>query len=889
MATQAIEADTRELVEELRRSVTGEVRFDKMTRMLYSTDASIYQIEPVGVVLPKSADDVIAVLETAHRHGLPVLPRGGGTSLAGQTVANAIVMDFSRHMRDVLEVNEEEGWVRTQPGIILDELNHKINSSGMFFTPDPSTSSRGNVGGALGNNSCGAHSIMWGKTVDNVESLDVVLSNGDRAHFGALDGAQLEARMRGENLESDIYRKVFGIGEAHRNEILARYPKIQRRVSGYNLDEFVGGSDFNMARFVVGSEGTLVTITEAKLKLVRKPKLRALSVIHFHDLIESMEATVCDAGDGAGCGGAHRQHDNQAGAEQSGVLADYGLHRGRAGGAAGGGDDSGERTRADGEAGAAEAARVKREGLGYAMPRLIKPSDQAKVWDVRKAGLGLMMNVPGDAKPLPFVEDTAVSPEKLPQFVKRFDEIVQAHDTEAGYYGHASVGCLHIRPLINLKDSADVDKMVSISDEISDLVLEYGGSLSGEHGDGLVRSPYNEKMFGSQIYDAFRDVKRAFDPNGIMNPGKIVDSPPMTNSLRISPQYQPMEIETAFAYKEEGSFAHAIEMCNGQGACRKVLGGTMCPSYMATRDEEHSTRGRANALRGAMSGALPHEALTSERMMGVMDLCLECKGCKAECPSNVDMAKLKYEFLDKYKKKNGYSLRDRMMGNVAFFNKLASPLAPLTNLPLKSAIGKEILERYAGIDKRRELPMLASQTFRQWFRASGGSPASDAMHGTVVLFPDTFTNYNHPELGIAAVKVLRHLGYRVVLPDVGCCGRPMLSKGFMDKAKASARGECGQRLSAYRAGREDGGAGAELHPELQRRVRGPAGRRCEGEGYRGQHNADRGVPAVCAGEERGAAGVHESAGYGAVPRALPSEGASRHAGCDAGAEHDTGM
>ena len=332
-----------------------------------------------------------------------------------------------------------------------------------------------------------------------------------------------------------------------------------------------------------------------------------------------------------------------------------------------------------------------------------------------------------------------------------------------------------------------MDKMVSISDEISDLVLEYGGSLSGEHGDGLVRSPYNEKMFGSEIYDAFRDVKRSFDPQGIMNPGKIVDSPPMTDSLRISPKYKPIELETGFAYNEEGSFAHAIEMCNGQGACRKVLGGTMCPSYMVTRDEEHSTRGRANALRGAMSGALPAESLTSERMMGVMDLCLECKGCKAECPSNVDMAKLKYEFIDKYKKKNGHTLRDRLMGDVAFFNKLASPLAPLTNLPLKSAIGREMLERYVGIDKRRELPMLASQTFRQWFRASGGSPASDAMRGTVALFPDTFTNYNHPELGIAAVKVLRHLGFRVALPDVGCCGRPMLSKGFMDKAKARAR------------------------------------------------------------------------------------------------------
>ena len=786
MATRAIEADTRELVEELQRNVTGEVRFDEMTRMLYSTDASIYQIEPVGVVLPWNTDDVIAVLETANRHNVPVLPRGAGTSLAGQTVANAIVMDFSRHMRDVLELNTEEGWVRAQPGIILDELNHKIASSGMFFTPDPSTSSRGNVGGALGNNSCGAHSIMWGKTVDNVESMDVVLANGDTAHFGPLDGAQLEARMRGENLEGEIYRNLFTLGEAHRNEVLARYPKILRRVSGYNLDEFVGGSDFNMARFVVGSEGTLVTITEAKLKLVQRPTLTALSVIHFDDLIQSMEATVATldmepaAVELIGTMIIKQAQSNLAysritdfieGEPEALLVVEF---------------------IADTESELIAKleqleARMRREGLGYAMPRLIKPSDQAKVWDVRKAGLGLMMNVPGDAKPLPFVEDTAVSPEKLPEFVKRFDEIVQAHDTEAGYYGHASVGCLHIRPLINLKEDTEVNKMVSISDEISDLVLEFGGSLSGEHGDGLVRSPYTEKMFGSEIYEAFRDVKRTFDPKGIMNPGKIVDAPPMTNSLRIGPQYQPLQIDTGFAYKEEGSFAHAIEMCNGQGQCRKVLGGTMCPSYMVTRDEEHSTRGRANALRGAMSGALPHEALTSKRLMQVMDLCLECKGCKAECPSNVDMAKLKYEFLDKYKKEHGFSLRDRMMGNVAFFNKLAAPFAPLTNLPMKSAIGKELLERYAGIDKRRDLPTLASQTFRQWFRASGGSPASDAVHGTVVLFPDTFTNYNHPDLGIAAVKVLRHLGFRVALPEVGCCGRPMLSKGFMDKAKASAR------------------------------------------------------------------------------------------------------
>ena len=785
MATTAAESDTRELVEELSRHVSGEVRFDKMTRMLYSTDASMYQIEPVGVVLPKNAEDVIAVVETANRHGVPVLPRGGGTSLAGQTVGKAIIIDFSKYMHDIIEVNEDEGWVRTQPGIILDELNHKIRSSNMLFAPDPSTSNRGNVGGAVGNNSCGAHSIIWGKTVDNVHELDVVLANGTTAHFGALNGEQLEAKIRADGLEGDIYRTLFALGDANRNEILARYPKIQRRVSGYNLDEFVRGSDFNMARFVVGSEGTLITITEAKLRLVSKPNFTALLVLHFDDLIESMEATVTTlemepaAVELIGSMILRQAQSNLAYARMTDFIV--------------GEPEALLVVELTGDTESELISklevlerRMQRDGMGYAMPRLMSASDQAKVWNVRKAGLGLMMNVPGDAKPLAFVEDTAVAPEKLPQFVMRFDEIVKAHGTEAGYYGHASVGCLHIRPLIDIKKPDGVDRMVAIAEEISDLVLEYGGSLSGEHGDGLVRSPFNEKMFGGQLYQAFRDVKKAFDPDGIMNPGKITDAAPMTENLRLGPGYSTMPISTGFHFSEEGSFAHAIEMCNGQGACRKVLGGTMCPSYMVTRDEEHSTRGRANALRGAMSGALPTDAMTSKRLYGVMDLCLECKGCKAECPSNVDMAKLKYEFLDKYYKANGFPLRNRLFGNIAAVSKLGSFFAPLTNWSMKTGLFKDLLEKYAGVDKRRDLPTMASQSFVQWFKARGGSAESAAKYGQVVLFPDTFTNYNHPELGKASVKVLEGLGYQVVLPKVTCCGRPMLSKGMMDKAKSAA-------------------------------------------------------------------------------------------------------
>ena len=785
MTTHASVSDTQALVEELRSKVAGEVRFDEMTRALYSTDASIYEIQPIGVVIPRSDEDVIAVVEAANRYGVPLLPRGGGTSLAGQTVCAALVVDFSKYMRNVVEVNAAEGWVRTQPGIILDELNRHLAPHGMLFAPDPSTSNRGNVGGALGNNSCGAHSIMWGKTSDNVLEMDVVLSNGDVARFGRLNGEQLEAKMKLEGLEGDIYRRLFAIGEEHRDEILSRYPKIQRRVSGYNLDEFVGGSDFDMARFVVGSEGTLATITEAKLALVPRPRAKALAVLHFTDMMEAMEATV-----------AALELDPAA-VELIGSMilqqARSNLEYSRMMDFVEGEPDSLLVVEMVGESPAEVESkldrleeRMRRGGLAYAVKRLTRPEEQERVWAVRKAGLGLMMSVPGDAKPLPFVEDTAVSPDVLPQFVKRFDEIVREHGTTAGYYGHASVGCLHIRPLINLKRQDGVDRMVSIADQISDLVLEFGGSMSGEHGDGLVRGVWSEKMFGSRLYEAFREVKRTFDPKGLMNPGKIVDSPPMTENLRIGPAYSTKEMSTGFAFADTGGFASAVEMCNGQGACRKVTGGTMCPSYMVTRDEEHSTRGRANALRAAISGTLPEKFMTDRRLYEVLDLCLECKACKAECPSNVDMARLKYEFLRGYHEANGQPPRNRIFGDIARVSRWGSFLAPVSNWVLGSDWFKEVLDRQAGVDRRRTLPFFSSQTFTQWLRARHESQPAASPRGQVVLFPDTFTNFNHPELGRAAVAVLEHLGYEVVVPRFRCCGRPMLSKGMIDRARRNA-------------------------------------------------------------------------------------------------------
>ena len=784
MLAKDIERDSRELVEELRRDVAGEVRADRMSRLLYSTDASIYQVEPIAVVIPKTADDVIAVITAAARHGVPVLPRGGGTSLAGQTVNHAIVIDFSKYMRNVLEVNAEERWVRTQPGIILDELNNQIRDTGLMFAPDPSTSNRGNVGGALGNNSCGSHSIVWGKTVDNTHGLSVVLSNGETARFDGSSGENLGAKRRKSGLEGDIYRSLDGIGQRSRDEVLKRFPKIQRRVSGYNLDELLDPDAIDMARFVVGSEGTLVTITEATLKLVPRPKYKALAVVHFHELIESMEATV-----------AALELDPTAVEHIGGMIirqAQSNLEYSRMTGFIEGSPDSLLVVEFTGESESEVeskidgcAAHMAKRGLGYSTKKLLTPSEQAMVWNVRKAGLGLMMNVPGDAKPLPFVEDTAVPPETLPQFVERFDEIVKEHGTEAGYYGHASVGCLHIRPLVDLKRQEGVAKMASIANAVSDLVLEFGGSMSGEHGDGRARSVWNEKMFGPQVYEAFRQVKKAFDPAGIMNPGNVVDSPPMTENLKIGPSYRPLEVKTGFRFADEGSFAHAIEMCNGQGACRKLT-GTMCPSYMVTRDEEHSTRGRANALRSAMSGALPVDSLTGERLREVLDLCLECKGCKAECPSNVDMAKLKYEFSYRYHKANGYPLRNRMLANVSQLGRLGSFFAPVSNWSMGMSAFKEFVESTAGIDRRRSLPPFASQTFSHWFRARGGSTVEGIPRGRVVLFSDTFTEYNHPDLGRSAVKVLEHMGYEVVVPKPVCCGRPMLSKGMLDAAKRNA-------------------------------------------------------------------------------------------------------
>ena len=763
--------------------VSGEVRFDAFSKVLYSTDASIYQMEPVGVVIPRNKDDVLAVVDVARRSGVPILPRGGGTSLAGQTVNHAIVMDFSKYMDGVLEVNPEEKWARVQPGVVLDDLNRRLATHGLKYAPDPSTSNRASVGGGIGNNSCGSHSVLYGKTSDHVIELMTILADGSEARFGSVNGPDLESKLSGNNLESSIYRGVLNIARENRDEVQANYPSIMRRVSGYNLDRFLDQGPVNISGMLVGSEGTLGVFTEAKINLVPTPKETALSIVHFRRLDEACEATT-----------AILEH-SPAAVELVGEML---LERTR--------NSPGfarTMTFVNGEPGAilvvefdgeskAEASSkadklksdLARRRLGYDCITVLDKSAQANVWAVRKAGLGLLMSVRGDAKPIPFVEDAAVDPERLGEFVRRFDGIVKSHGTDAGYYGHASVGCLHIRPLVSLKTQEGLDTMVSIGSEIGDLVKEFGGALSGEHGDGIVRGVWTEKMFGPAIYQAFRQVKEAFDPQGIMNPGKIIDCPPMTENLRYGPGYKTLSFPTQLDFSADEGFGGAVDMCNGMGACRKS-GGTMCPSYMATREEEHSTRGRANLLRAVLSGVLPSDAMTGKRLHDAMDLCLECKGCKGECPSAVDMAKLKYEFLYRYNKANGTPFRSKLFANISRLNRLGSRFAPLSNLGARLPGARWFLHRFFGIHKARPLPTFARTTFPDWFKKH--APSGTATRGEVVLFNDTFMDYNTPGVGIAAVEVLEKAGFKVILAKGGCCGRPMISKGLLEDAKANAR------------------------------------------------------------------------------------------------------
>ena len=791
----------------LRRAVRGDVRFDPASRLLYSTDASMYQVEPIGVVIPRDAEDVQAAVEIARREQVALLPRGGGTSLTGQTVNRALVLDFSRHMRRVLEVNAEERWARVEPGLVQDDLNHHARPLGLLFGPDTSTSNRATLGGMLGNNSGGSHSIAYGLTVEHVLELTCLLADGTRVVFGEVTPEAFAVKGRLPGPEGRIYREVARLRATYADEIRARYPTHWRRVAGYNLNELVNGAartpggppagpaPLNMARLLVGSEGTLVTVLEAKVRLVPRPARTALDVIHYRDMQEALESSqsILETGPYAveltdkvilDLARGNIEQAARMGFVQGDpaaiLIVEYA-----------GGSDAEVRAKVE-----ALEARRARERWGYASHVALDPGEQQSIWKLRKAGLGLLLGMKGDKKPIAFVEDTCVEPRHLPEFVPRFREIFAKHDTVGAYYGHCSVGCLHIRPVINLKTPRGLEQVRAIAREIFDLVFEFGGTMSSEHGDGRARSPYLERMYGPRLVQAFRELKGAFDPEGRMNPGNIVASPGITEHLRYGAGYTTWEPATLLDFSAQGGFAASIEMCNGVGACRKTLEGTMCPSYMATRDEEHSTRGRANALRAVLSGRLPPAEFTGRRLYEVMDLCLECKGCKAECPANVDMAKLKYEFLHHYHAANGLPLRNRLFGRIARVNRLGARMPALVNWLSGLAPSRWLLEKAAGIDRRRPLPALAAETFTAWFARH--APPAAAPRGEVVLFHDTFTTYNSPEIGRAAVGLLEAAGFRAVLVDRKCCGRPLISKGMLAEAREHAAWNV-RRLAPYAA------------------------------------------------------------------------------------------
>jgi FAD/FMN-containing dehydrogenase/Fe-S oxidoreductase len=780
---QSLGRDYLEIEAALKKRVAGDVHFDDYSRLLYSTDASIYQIEPIGVVVPRHKDDLHAAIEVAIKMGASILPRGGGTSLAGQAVGRSIVLDFSKYMQDVVEVNKEELWCRVQPGLVQDELNAYVRGMGLQFGPDTSTSNRATIGGMIGNNSAGAHSLTYGKTLDHVLELTVILADGSEVVLKDMSSDALARLVESHTLEGRACREVLHLAEQHRGEILARYPKIMRRVSGYNLDEYIKPQPFNLSRMIVGSEGTLATVVEAKMRLVPKPKWTAMDVIHFNDDIEALACaqvvlqTAPYAMESTDKMVLNLARGNIVQSQRLGFVQ--------------GNPSSLLMVEYAGETESEVKDQVykleevrKRERIGYAATLAFKPEEVKAIWGVRKAGLGLLLGIKGDKKPIAFVEDTAVEPAKLPEFIRRFRDVVARHGTVAGYYGHCSVGCMHIRPLINLKAESERAKMVSIANEIADLVLEFNGAMSGEHGDGLARSHFNRKLFGPTLYQDFRRIKSAFDPQNVMNPGKIVDAATMTDSLKISPEYKTWQPETTLDFNPQGGFARAVEMCSGMGECRKKLEGTMCPSYMATLDEEHSTRGRANALRSVLSGKVPKSDFTGKRLYEVMDLCLECKACKAECPSNVDMAKLKYEFLDHYHRANGLPLRNRFFGGIERLNRVGSSFAPISNWLSRLSLVRRLMETTLGMDRRRPLPLFARETFEEWFRARSSS--GDGSKGEIVLFHDTFNNFNTPGVAAAAVQFLEHCGYRIVLADKRCCGRPMISKGMLAEAKDNA-------------------------------------------------------------------------------------------------------
>ena len=807
------------LATRLRREIEGEVRFGPADRGRYSTDASIYQIEPIGVVVPRSAEDVGRAIAICREAGAPVLARGAGTSQCGQTVGEAVVVDTGKYLDGVLGFDEGARRVTVQPGVVLDRLNAWLAPKGLFFPVDVSPSNRATIGGMAGNNSCGARSIRYGNMVHNVHAVNAILADGSAVRFGEAPGNLAGLAADGRYL--DLIRRMRALGAREAEEIAHRFPPLLRRVGGYNIDALTPGAaadarrrssrksrpgegldaiapgagaspgGHNMAHLLVGSEGTLGFFTEIELDLQPLPAHRVLGVCHFPAFHDAMAAT------------RHIVALDPSAVELVDrtlmeLARDIAAFRPAVERFVRGNPDALLLVEFAGEDRDALLARLARLGelmadLGFpgAVVEAVEPAFQRAVWDVRKAGLNIMMSMKGDGKPISFVEDCAVRLEDLPEYTRRLDAIFARHGTRGTWYAHASVGTLHVRPIIDLKTAEGARTMRAIAEECFEMVHGYRGSHSGEHGDGIVRSEFHEAMFGPRLVAAFEEVKDAFDPDGLFNPGKIVRPERMDDRtlFRYEPGYAPLPVETGLDWSEWGGFHRAVEMCNNNGACRKSDPGVMCPSYRVTADEQHVTRGRANTLRLALTGQLGRDALTSDAMRDTMALCVGCKGCRRECPTGVDMARMKIEYLHQRRKRHGIGLRDRLVAWLPRYAPAASRLAWMMNLRDRIPGLAPVTERLLGLSARRPLPRWRSDPFRADGLRADPSPARGS-GSEVVLFADTFNTWFEPENARAAVRVLEAAGFRVhtAAPPPGerrplCCGRTFLAAGLIEEAR----------------------------------------------------------------------------------------------------------